>query len=48
VEDVGRTHLLLPETCAKQVSKVMMQKLEKENIILICKMKKVFHPDGSM
>jgi hypothetical protein len=28
--------------CAKQVSKVMMQKLEKEILVLVCKMEKVF------
>jgi hypothetical protein len=30
------------QICAKQVSKSMMQKLEKEIMVLICKMKKVF------
>jgi hypothetical protein len=29
---------------AKQVSKLMMQKLEKEIVVHICKMKKVFPP----
>jgi hypothetical protein len=29
---------------AKQVSKMMMQKLEKEILVLVCKMKKVFPP----
>jgi hypothetical protein len=28
--------------CAKQVSKVMMQRLEKEIVVLVCKIKKVF------
>jgi hypothetical protein len=28
--------------CAKQVSKVMMQRLEKENALLVCKMETVF------
>jgi hypothetical protein len=28
--------------CAKQVSKVMMQKLEKEISVLVCKMEKIF------
>jgi hypothetical protein len=30
------------QICAKQVSKLMMQKLEREIMVLICKMKKVF------
>jgi hypothetical protein len=30
--------------CAKQVSKSMMQKLEKEITVLVCKMKKIFLP----
>jgi hypothetical protein len=29
---------------AKQVSKMMMQKLEKEIVVLICKMEKIFPP----
>jgi hypothetical protein len=33
---------------AKQVSKAMMQKLEKEITFLIYKMKKYSHQDGSM
>jgi hypothetical protein len=32
------------QLCAKQVSKTMMQKFEKEIPILICKMEKVFLP----
>jgi hypothetical protein len=32
------------EICAKQVSKVMMQRLEKEIVVLVCKMKKLFPP----
>jgi hypothetical protein len=30
--------------CAKQVSKAMMQRLEKEIAVLVCKMKTVFLP----
>jgi hypothetical protein len=30
--------------CAKQVSKVMMQKLEKKITVLVCKMEKIFSP----
>jgi hypothetical protein len=30
--------------CAKQVSKPMMQKLEKEISVLVCKMEKIFPP----
>jgi hypothetical protein len=30
--------------CAKQVSKVMMQELEKEIMVLVCKMEKIFPP----
>jgi hypothetical protein len=30
------------QLCAKQVSKMMIQKFEKEILILVCKMKKVF------
>jgi hypothetical protein len=30
--------------CAKQVSKVIMQKLEKEITVLVCKMEKIFPP----
>jgi hypothetical protein len=30
--------------CAKQVSKLMMQKLEKETVVLVCKMEKIFPP----
>jgi hypothetical protein len=30
--------------CAKKVSKMMMQKFEKETPILVCKMEKVFPP----
>jgi hypothetical protein len=30
------------QICAKQVLKVMMQKLEKEIAVLVCKMKKIF------
>jgi hypothetical protein len=33
------------QICAKQVSKAMIQKLEKEITILVCKMKKIF-PHG--
>jgi hypothetical protein len=32
------------QICAKQVSKAMMQKLEKEIAALVCKMKKIFMP----
>jgi hypothetical protein len=32
------------QICAKQVSKVMMQKLEKEILVLVCKMRKIFPP----
>jgi hypothetical protein len=32
------------QLCAKQVSKMMMQKFEKEIPILVCKMEKVFPP----
>jgi hypothetical protein len=31
--------------CAKQVSKAMMQKLEKKIAVLICKMEKIFSPE---
>jgi hypothetical protein len=30
--------------CAKQVSKAMMQKLEKEIVVLVCKMERIFLP----
>jgi hypothetical protein len=30
------------QICAKQVSKAMMQKLEKEILVLVCKMKNIF------
>jgi hypothetical protein len=36
------------QICAKQVSKVMMQKLEKEIIALVCKMEKYCRLKGSM
>jgi hypothetical protein len=32
------------QICAKQVSKVMMQRLEKEIMVLVCKMEKIFPP----
>jgi hypothetical protein len=32
------------QICAKQVSKAMMQKLEKESSVLVCKMEKIFSP----
>jgi hypothetical protein len=32
------------QICAKQVSKWMMQKLEKEIVVLVCKMEKIFSP----
>jgi hypothetical protein len=32
------------QLCAKQVSKMMMQKFEKEILILVCKMEEVFPP----
>jgi hypothetical protein len=32
------------QICAKQVSKTMMQKFEKEILVLVCKMEKVFPP----
>jgi hypothetical protein len=32
------------QICAKQVSKTMMQRLEKEIIVLVCKMETVFPP----
>jgi hypothetical protein len=32
------------QICAKQVSKVMMYMLEKEIVVLVCKIKKVFPP----
>jgi hypothetical protein len=32
------------QICAKQVSQAMMQKLEKEITVLICKMEKIFPP----
>jgi hypothetical protein len=33
------------QICVKQVSKAMMQKLEKEISVLVCKMKKLFSPE---
>jgi hypothetical protein len=36
------------QICAKQFSKSMMQKLEKQIMVLVCKIKKYFHLDGSM
>jgi hypothetical protein len=36
------------QICAKQVSKTMMQKFEKEILVLVCKMEKYSRPDGSM
>jgi hypothetical protein len=36
------------QICAKEVSKMMMQRLEKEIAVLICKMETVFPPEGSM
>jgi hypothetical protein len=36
------------QICAKQISKVMMQKLEKKIMVLICKIKKYSHLDGSI
>jgi hypothetical protein len=36
------------QICAKQVLKVMMQKLEKEIAVLYVRWKKYFHLDGSM
>jgi hypothetical protein len=36
------------QICAKEVSKTMMQRLEKEIANLICKMETVFPPEGSM
>jgi hypothetical protein len=35
---------LYMQICAKQVSKLMMQKLEKEITVLVCKMEKIFPP----
>jgi hypothetical protein len=32
------------QICTKQVSKAMMQRLEKEIIVLVCKMETIFHP----
>jgi hypothetical protein len=32
------------QICAKKVSKVMIQKLEKEIVVLVCKMEKIFLP----
>jgi hypothetical protein len=32
------------QICVNQVSKVMMQKLEKEIAVLVCKMEKIFPP----
>ena len=32
------------QICAKEVSKVMMQKFKKEILVLVCKMEKVFPP----
>jgi hypothetical protein len=34
------------QICAKQVSKAMMQRLEKEIAVLVCKMETVFPPGG--
>jgi hypothetical protein len=34
------------QICAKQVSKVMMQKLEKEIVVFVCKMEKKSCQDG--
>jgi hypothetical protein len=36
------------QICAKQVSKLMIQKLQKEIAVLICKMEKYSRLDGSM
>jgi hypothetical protein len=36
------------QICAKQVSKAMMQKLEKEIMILVCKIEKYSRQHGSM
>jgi hypothetical protein len=35
---------LYRQICAKQVSKAMMQRLEKQVAVLVCKMKTVFPP----
>jgi hypothetical protein len=32
------------QICAKQVSKVMMQRMEKETVVIVCKMETVFPP----
>jgi hypothetical protein len=32
------------QICSKKVSKVMIQKLEKEITVLVCKMEKIFPP----
>jgi hypothetical protein len=32
------------QICAKKVSKVMIQKLKKEIVVLVCKMEKIFLP----
>jgi hypothetical protein len=33
------------QICAKQVSKAVMQRLEKEITVLVCKMEKIFLPE---
>jgi hypothetical protein len=37
-----KLNYLYRKICAKQVSKAMMQKLEKEIMVLVCKMEKIF------
>jgi hypothetical protein len=36
------------QICAKKISKAMIQRLEKEIVVLVCKMETVFPPAGSM
>jgi hypothetical protein len=36
------------QICAKQVSKAMMKRLEKQFAVLVCKMETVFPPNGLM
>jgi hypothetical protein len=44
VEDICRTHLFYKQICAKEISKKLMLRFEKEIVVLVCKMEKVFPP----
>jgi hypothetical protein len=44
VEDLAELSYFYRKLCAKEIKKEMMEKLEKEILVLLCKLEKIFPP----